>query len=79
MCVGVFSKLIHAGVSFANGALICFLMLEGCESATDNMYKSGGGGVCARVRVCACVSVRVCVCVCVCVCVRVCVCVVACV
>ena len=70
VCVlGVFSKLIHAGVSFANCALICLLMLEGCESATDNMYKSGGGGVCARVRVCACVSVCVCVCVCVVACV----------
>ena len=74
--LGVFSKLIHAGVSFANGALICFLMLEGCESATDNMYKSGGGGG-GCVCVCACVCVRVRVCPCVCVCVRVCVCVVA--
>ena len=49
--MGVFSKLIHAGVSFANCALICLLMLEGCESATDNMYKSGGGG-----GVCVCVG-----------------------
>ena len=64
---GVFSKLIHAGVSSANGALIRLVMLEGCESATDNMYKSGGGGVCARVRVCACVCVCVCVCVVACV------------
>ena len=59
VCVGggVFSKLIHAGVSFANGALICFLTLEGCESATDNIYKSGGVGVCVCVCACACVCV----------------------